>query len=186
LLALLALGGCASANTPMLPPQLHDEPNWFRGFGEPPLWTPKAAVGYRQRVRLALFPVLRQEVAVRIDTDASGRTSGSFTRMEWVERGWEVAERRRFSVSPARLAALDDAIERAGIWKIQPEFWQTPEGEICVDGVMMIMERVDARGYRFSEANAQCSAPGPMLNLAAQMIALANPSDAKIATWLRP
>jgi hypothetical protein len=186
LLALPVLAGCATPAPPMLPPEAHDLENVARGFGEAPLGPAQASTGYRQRLRLFLWPPRRQRVAIRIDTDLSGRSFGYFVRQEPSGQGhdWEVSERRRFGVSPADLAALDGLVAKSKLWTIYPEYWHLREGDICVDGVEMVMERATAEGYRVSEANAQCTAPASMLAVAAKMVDMADPGDTQVAGWL--
>jgi hypothetical protein len=95
-------------------------------------------------------------------------------------------QNRTFSVPPADLAALNDLIAESKLWQIYPQYWvNTSSGTICIDGVEVIMERVEQRQYRFSEANAQCTAPSSMLKVAAKMIDLAGMGNSDVADWLR-
>jgi len=181
------LAGCVSTRTPMLPPEVEDWGALPSGLAEPPLWPRQAMAGYRRRLRLVLSPMVRQRVSIRIDTDASGRTVAHFARLEpsEVARGWEVTETYSRPVPTKALARLDALIGQSKLWEIYPQYWQSPPGEICVDGVEMIMERASAQGYRFSEANTLCTAPSSMLAVAAQMIDIADPGDKQVAGWLR-
>ena len=167
----------------MLPPNLLDESDYLAGFGEPPLWTTSAAAGYRQRLRLVLVGPFRDRVAIRIDTDAAGRSRGYFVRQALARGRWRITERRRLDLPAAEIDDLDRRIVGSKLWTIYPEFWHAP-ASICVDGVNVILERVTAAGYRFSEGNAPCTAPADMLRFAAQMIDLADPGDARVASWL--
>jgi hypothetical protein len=181
-LAAALCAGSAHAQA-MLPPNLQDESDDLAGFGEPPLWTTAAAAGYRQRLRLVLVPPLRDRIAIRIDTDTAGRSRGFFVRQRLARSHWRIVERRRFDLPAAEIDDLDRRIAATKLWSIYPEFWHAP-GEICVDGVYVILERVTAAGYRFSEGNAQCMAPADMLRIAARMLELGDPGDARVASWL--
>jgi hypothetical protein len=48
----------------------------------------------------------------------------------------------------------------------------------------MTFKRTDASGYRFSEANAQCTTPSDMLAVARKLIDVVDPGDAEIASLL--
>jgi len=62
----------------------------------------------------------------------------------------------------------------ARLWTIYPEHWVNSDGNsICIDGEQLVFERTDSNGYRFSEANAQCTAPSALLNVATEMIRMA-------------
>jgi hypothetical protein len=180
------LTGCVVTRTPMLPPEVHDPGAFPDGLAEPPLWPSAAMAGYRRRLRLVLSPMVRQRVSIRIDTDATGRTVAHFTRLEPSGEGrvWEITETRGRPVSAAAVARLDALISQSKLWGIYPQYWQYPAGEICVDGVEMIMERASTQGYRFSEGNAQCTMPSSVLAVAAQMIDIADPGDRQVASWL--
>src|SRR5262249_10203978 len=73
---LLALGSCASAPTPMLPPELRDDEGEV-GLDRVSLWPPGALDGYTRRLRLTLNPgLIRSRAAIRIDTTRTGHVSG--------------------------------------------------------------------------------------------------------------
>jgi hypothetical protein len=172
----------------MLPPELHDE-DLARNLvlpNEPPLWPAVAADGYQRRSRLSLFPPRAQQVAIRIDTNSSGETIGHVTLVKWQPKGrLHITQDRTFPVSSADVVALNNLIAESKLWQIYPEYWvNTPSGTVCIDGVEMIMERVEQRQYRFSEANAQCTAPLALLRVAAKMIDLAGLGTSNVAGWL--
>ena len=179
------LAGSAQAQA-MLPPNLASEADDLAGFGEPPLWAaPAAAAGYRQRLRLVLAGPFRDRVAIRIDTDLAGRSQAHFARQALVHGRWRITQRRRRDVPAPEVEDLDRKIAGSRLWKIYPEFWQARGSDsVCVDGVYVILERVTAAGYRFSESNAQCTAPSDVLQVAAQMIDMGDPGDARVASWL--
>ena len=132
-----------------------------------------------------MFPLTRQQVSIRIDTRASGESSGHVVRQVWDrDDGWYVAEDRWFAIQKSDATTLDDTIAESNVWHIYPEFWQIPQGGVCVDGVEITIEKTDPAGYRYSEANAQCSASASMLKLAGQIVRMARFSDNKVDSWL--
>ncbi|HEY0012318.1 MAG TPA: hypothetical protein VGB79_05640 [Allosphingosinicella sp.] len=157
----------------MLPPEVAQgfNPRHFRGFREPPLWTPEAARGYRTRLRVTASGVLQLRASVRIDEHRDGRVTGHVVVIDGDER-----ERtgRPFRVTRADLHALLRVADEGRVWSIYPEHWSSSaEDMICVDGIEFVLERVDARGYRFSHANVQCAAPAAFARIAARMFELA-------------
>jgi hypothetical protein len=174
----------------MLPPELHKEQvDWGKSLelpNEGPIWPPAASEGYQRRLRLFLFPPRPQRVAIRIDTDSSGETKGYVIRVkDEASGGWRVVQEQTFSVKPADLMALNDLIARSKLWQIYPQHWvNTDPNTICIDGMQVMMERVQDRQYRYSEANAQCDAPDAMLKVAAKMIDLAGLGSSDVAGWL--
>jgi hypothetical protein len=168
----------------MLPPEMHDWESYVARFEEPSFRSATAANGYRRRLRLFLAPPRTQGVAVRIDTDVSGRITGYFIRVEWRrdEQAWVVSDYRRFAVTETDMAALDHLIEVSRLWTFNPEVWTSKD--VCVGGGELIMERLTPDGDRVSEANTICTAPKAMLDVAAKMITMADPGDRQVAGWL--
>jgi hypothetical protein len=190
ILACAALAGCATHRVAMLPPELESWRQDVRMVDEPPLWPAGAANGYQRRLRLLVTPSLsRQQIAIRIDTTASGKAYAYLTRLEPHPDGggWEVVEQRRTAIPADELANLDALVAKSNLWKTYPEYWVFGKeaNEICLDGVELIVERATADGYRFSEGNAQCTAPRSMLLLAAEMIRLAHSRGSPIEGFLR-
>lgn len=187
--SLLFLSACAA--TPMLPPDMHDVAVLGQVAAqtrEAPIWPASAAEGYKRRLRLFILPPSPQRIAIRIDTDSRGETIGHAIRAMGLTsgRGWRVVQKRSFSVTPEDLDALNDLIAQSKLWQIHPQHWvDTDTNSVCVDGVQIVMERVEERQYRFSEANAQCTAPDTMLKVASKMIDLAGLSDSELAALLR-
>jgi hypothetical protein len=167
----------------MLPAELQRHERLLEGLGEPPLWSANAVEGRSRRIRLLLVPprITRVRVAIRIDTTVSGRAVGHWVRRERRHGRW-TTQKRRFSVRREDLARLDVLIAQSRLWRLYPEYWESED--ICVDGVQLIMERATAEGYRFSEANAQCTAPRDYLEVAAQMIDMAGLGRTDAATCL--
>jgi hypothetical protein len=157
----------------MLPPEVAEgfSPRHFRGFREPPLWAPEAARGYRTRLRVTASGIHHLRASLRIDEHRDGRVTGHVVVIDGFER-----ERtgRPFRVTRADLHALLRIAEEGRIWSIYPEHWgMAGEDMICLDGMEFMLERVDARGYRFSHANVQCGAPAAYARIAARMFELA-------------
>src|SRR5207253_5029194 len=98
--------------------------------------------------------------SIRIDERESGRLSGHMAFVD--HRNRDVPNGRTessFSVSRGQMDRLRAAIREARMFTLFPEFWRSANGDdICVDGMELIFERLDAEGYRFSTANAQCNA----------------------------
>jgi hypothetical protein len=170
----------------MLPPEIAAQfpSSFLEGLGEPPLWRAESARGFSTRVRLTIGSGLLQRVSIRIDELASGRLAGHVTYIDPRARGSaDGRTNRRFRVTRAQFDALQQQAQRARLWAIHPEFWAFTSNDICIDGMELIFERVDANGYRFSTANAQCTAPPAMLQLAEQMIELSGQPG--IRRWLQ-
>ncbi|HYD39105.1 MAG TPA: hypothetical protein VEA60_15920 [Allosphingosinicella sp.] len=185
----LVVADAAAAAPPraMLPPELGYgyERVVFEGLDEPPLWRAREARGYRSRIRLSIAGIVRAKASIRIDRRRTGALSGRLVLVDLDSRARpERRIVRRFRVSAAQSEALDRLIGEAGLWTIHPQFYVHEDPEmICLDGMELVFERVDARGYRFSTANAQCTAPGGMLRVAEKMMEIARAGDLK--RWLR-
>lgn len=121
---------------------------------------------------------------IRIDRTTEGAT-GTLTRADLNGANrWTIHEQRRFTITGAELAELDALIAASRLWRTYPEFWVLTDPEaICIHGVELVLERANSDGYRFSAANAQCTAPSDYKAVAAYMITLANEPD--LANWLR-
>lgn len=184
LLALvgLATASCAATSSSkreaLFPPEVAGEV-WdekLAGHREIPLWTKDALAGYQTRIRLSVSGIVLSKVAVRLDQLSDGSARGQVSFVELRSRTRILAtSRRRFRVSKAEMQELNALVENAALWKSYPEFWVLKDDEaICLDGMQVILERVDARGYKFSESNAQCTTPPPIKAVAKKIIALAN------------
>jgi hypothetical protein len=186
----MALGGASPEPEPrgagMLPPEIASQfsPGYLAGFGEPPLWRPEALRHYRSRVRLTINGILYTKISIRIDERANGWLEGHVAFVDPRDReSPDGLTERYFSVSRARFDTLQRAFQRANLWHLYPEFYPMTGDNICVDGMELIFERADANGYRFSTANAQCTAPGAMLQAAATMIDISG--ERRALAWLR-
>jgi len=171
----------------MLPPEIASqfEPAFLAGFGERPLWPPQARRGYHSRFRLIITGILYTKASIRIDESGSGRFDGYLVFVDRRDRSVPYGRREtRFPVSRAQMARLRAAIEAAHMFTLYPEFWQSRNAnEICVDGMELIFERVDAVGYRFSTANAQCNASAAMRDVALILFEIARAPE--LRQWLR-
>jgi hypothetical protein len=131
---------------------------------------------------LLLFPPRNAYAAIRLDTRASGLTTGYVVRAQHIANTWVITERRRFAVAPRQVEKLDALIAQSRLWRRHArERW--PWVEICTDGTEMILERATPEGYGFSEAHTYCSSPADYLAVAAQVVDMTG--DADLATWLR-
>lgn len=191
LLSALALCACASARPPLLPPEAHTAGAYWvddwDGLGEPPLWrtATESQQAFTRRLRLLLAGPLvdNNRAAIRIDVYPSGRAYGYLVRgTQRGNRPWTANERRRFAVSQRDLAQLDLLISQSRLWGVYPEHWVFTDDSICFDGVEAILERADSGGYRFSQANLQCTAPSDYHAVVAHIIAISRERD--LARWL--
>lgn len=190
LASALALAGASPAPSPqgegMLPPEVAAQfpSGYLAGFGEPPLWRPEALRNFRSRIRLTINGILYTKVSIRIDERSNGWLEGHVAFVD--PRDHSVPNgltERYFTVGRARFDALRQTFERARLWHIYPEFYQMTGDNICVDGMELIFERADANGYRFSTANAQCTAPPAMIEAAAALIELSR--ERRVLHWLQ-
>jgi hypothetical protein len=175
LAAIVILSGCAhpSSGRNMLPPEVEEgfPSTHFNGFREPPLWTAAAARGYRTRLRVTASGVAYLRGSVRIDEHRDGRVTGHVVVIDGRERHRTA---RAFRASRSDLGELLRIAQEAGIWSVHPEHWRSTDPDmICLDGIEFVLERVDARGYRFSHANVQCAAPHAYRRIAARMFEIA-------------
>jgi len=173
-IALLIVGsGTAQASQPIFPAEVADSVWWTDlAEEEPPLWRPVDRVNHRSRVRLSISGISTLRVIIRIDEDLRGRFRGRALLIKRRGgRSTDVTE-RRFTPTIEQMAHLRAKITEAKLWTMYPEHWIGGENDICVDGEQMVFERADGEGYRFSEANAQCTAPAPLLEVARMMIGI--------------
>ena len=179
--AVVAASAMASEPRPsrMLPPEIARQfsPASLVDFGDPPLWRPGAGRGYRSRIRLTIAG----RVMIRIDERASGQISGHLIQLTRAgER--EPLERsvQGFRVTRAEHDLLRQAVQQAGLWNIHPQFYYSDA--ICIDGIRLIFERVDANGYRFSTVNAQCDATVELIRVAETIVDISG--EPRFRDWL--
>jgi hypothetical protein len=180
-----AMPALAQAAGP-LPPDLADGyvSNFLAMFRETPLWVPGAGNGYRSRIRVSLMANTDTQVSLRIDERPDGTLRGTAVTVERGSQMWQARDREltRFRVTRAQMDALERMLTDATLWERHPEYWGSA-GEVCSDGLEMIFERVDANGYRFAEANAQCSATPALLRAARKWTEIAGMRYFR--AWLR-
>jgi hypothetical protein len=141
---------------------------------EPPLWTPAAQEGFKNRIRLSISGISTTRLIIRIDERNDGKIRGRAIRVQHLGRDSEVREIRTFRPSLDQMTKLHARVLAAKLWIIYPEHWvMENDGDICVDGEQIVFERKNADGYRFSEANAQCTAPRALLEVAQLMMQIA-------------
>ena len=173
--ALLFGAGCLHRDRQMLPPDVAPQfPGvYLAGLGEPALWRPSAAEGYRTRLRLTIAGIHLARVSIRIDERRDGRLSGHVVFLDRHESR-QPPERtaRDFPVTRTQFERIREATASAGLWAIHPQFYVVPD-EICIDGMELIFERVDGDGYRFANGNVPCTAPLGIRIAAARMIEVA-------------
>lgn len=175
---LLALpSGAASGRTAMFPPAVIDSV-WWRALvdDEPPLWRPESLRRFKSRIRLSISGIAAVGVLIRIDERADGGAVGRVVLINRARGGRDLMTDmdETFRVSATKMKVLRERIVQAKLWSVgSEEHWVfTDEDAICVDGEKLVFERVDADGYRFSEANAQCTAPPALLEVARTMMLL--------------
>ncbi|THD35577.1 MAG: hypothetical protein E7773_10710 [Sphingomonas sp.] len=163
----------------MFPPQIQEI--WWPDLidDEPVLWRPGGQAGFKSRIRLSISGINLTRALIRIDETESGAGIGRVVVVRrarvWPRSTDLIANvDREFRVSAKDMALLHDRIAQAKLWTIGPEeHWVfTNPNDICIDGEQMVFERRDASGYRFSEANAQCTAPPAVRDVARAIIEL--------------
>jgi hypothetical protein len=164
-----------------------DEGAPFARMREIPLWTPQAARGFKQRIRLIVGGFANRIVMIRIDETAGGRRIG-YVRVvlpRWAQGAGDepTIVDDGFGVRDADYKELLELIDKSDLWTIYPEFWvlKPSSGEICIDGEPIVFERVNAQGYRYSEGNAQCTLAPKQLAVAAKLIQMSGQRDQE---WL--
>ena len=190
--SLTMLWSCASAPQPMFPSELADEGEAYQELDPVSVWSEESRQTYSSRVRLTLGAgLLRQKVSIRIDTPVNGQPTGrvAWSRPDRSDRN--AITTRTFTPNSAQIRKLDDLIAQNVIWQDTVEHWvvaQNPSGGfdyVCIDGVNVILERTTAAGYRFSQAIVQCAAPPAFIDIAAEIIDIANLGTTEVATWLQ-
>lgn len=183
LVASLLSTPVAYAQPKKFPPEMIDSVWWSDLIDdEPTLWRPGDLRGFTSRLRLTIAGIAKLKVLIRIDEHRSGRATGRVVLAQRTREGLDLIADvdRSFRVSAAQLAALRTRIAAAQLWKVAPqEHWASKdEVDICLDGEQLVFERVDTLGYRFSEANAQCTAPPALLEVARAFIELSGERQA--------
>ena len=182
-LALLTAAAVLAASPALAGPRLFPEAVYDAGGGvggftermeAEPLWRVRIAGG-RQRMRLFIGGHTIKSWGVELDQRANGRVVGVLRE----HNGRYVSEETTFAVRAADFEALQALVAEAGLWSSYPQFYVEAEtapgsGEICLDGLTVVLERVDARGYRYSEGNAQCTLGREQLRVVAKLFELAN------------
>lgn len=173
--ALFILSACAHSfsGREMLPPDITERfhAGHFRGFREPPLWLPEAARGYRTRLRVTASGIAFLKGSVRIDQHDDGRITGHVVTIDGPE---QERSARSFRASHRDVQEIVRIAEEGRIWSIHPQFWVLADpDDICIDGIDVVLERVDSAGYRFSQANVSCAAPHAFRRIAERMFEIA-------------
>lgn len=162
----------------MYPPSVADSAWWPDLLDdEPMLWQPGKLRGFKTRYRLAISGINLVRALIRIDERPDGTGEGRVALVRRASPGRSldlIADvDRTFHVAAKDMASLHARIATAKLWRTGPEeHWPLNDGDICIDGEQLAFERLDAGGYRFSEANAQCTAPPAVLAVAQTMIEL--------------
>jgi hypothetical protein len=177
----LSVAGCATAESDglgVLPPDVGWDSAFLLKHGEPPLWTDGALMRNRSRLRLTIDGVNRLRVIVRIDEPRAGVFEGTYLA-EWKgDRRTFVRDRRSFRVPRADMERFLGEAASAGILVRPRQGWQISDDVICLDGEEVLIERVDADGYRAAGANAPCTAPPEFLLVARQIVEFADADNA--------
>lgn len=166
-LASMLLGAAAPA-PPFPAPDPWVEHAYAR-FGGDRLSADDALAGRDARYRFTYFGILRHSLQIRIDHRPGDRAILRAIVFERAER----VEDKTVRLTPAQYAAFLRRAEESGLWSIHPEYWALGNDEVCLDGMEAIVERRDARGYRYSQANTSCASPVGMDRLIADMVDLA-------------
>lgn len=178
-LVLLTAAAVLTAGPALAAPRLFPKTVYDAGGGdarfierlEPrPLWRGRVSAG-RQRVRMMVGGITINSWSVELDRRESGRVVGILRQ----HNGRYLSEETSFAVRATDFAALEGLIAEAGLWRIDPQFYvETGSDEICLDGLTVVFERVDASGYRYAEGNAQCTLGRAQLRVVAKIFELAN------------
>ncbi|MDR2857248.1 MAG: hypothetical protein LBV50_05310 [Novosphingobium sp.] len=167
-------GSSLWANPKILPPELDDRIYLpIEDLDEQALWLPRTLGSYHTIYRLTISGIACQSYTFRINEFANGRAIGTAKRWNRCKSD-EPYEQRNFRIRAAELRNLKQQFVKARLWDIHPQFWQSPDDEICVDGEEMVFERLGLEGYRIAQANAQCEAPAKLIAAARMLVALAN------------
>ena len=171
----LSLAAAADGRTPQNFPQevIDAGGGYLKIFDEPPLWQPSARRGYSERLRFLIGGSTRATWVIRIDRRPDGHTIAYFAKHD----GHQIVEDEEYRVSEKDYQELQQLIRDAKLWSIYPEFYQfTDDRAICIDGMLVIFERTNAAGYRYSEGNAQCTLGAGQLAVAAKFMEIAKHS----------
>lgn len=186
LFACAVVGTANARSTSMLPPEVAGQfdASILDGFGERPLWVPEAGRNFRSRIRFTIVGIHLTRMSIRIDERRDGSLEGHIAirgRLDRLHR--EDPVRHGFRVSREEFETLQENIRQARLWTIYPQFWVMSDPEsICIDGMELMFERVDATGYRFAHANAQCTAPDALKRVATTIMTIAGVPHAR--RWL--
>ena len=144
-------------------------------FGAEALWPPAARSDYRQRIRVFIGGITVASWSIELDEKEDGRGVGVLREHD----GHKIISTHRFRVSKNDFDELALAATQAKLWDIYPQFFvrNAVPNEICVDGMMLVFERVDATGYRYAEGNAQCALGQAQLAVAAKLMTIAGRPD---------
>lgn len=182
---VLLATACASTRPPTLPPDVSDIPAIPSNFNEPSFWRDNDSAEYQTRIRV-LFQSIRIHngvATIRIDHNASGKSRGVVIKGDLAGAGGRINEWRSFSVSDADWRHLNELALSPRLFQHYPEFWESSNpGEICIDGVAVVLERLNADGYKLSEANVSCAAPTEFVALVQELIRLSR--DRSLSTFL--
>ena len=176
-LAMLLAAQAAPAQRRMFPPDAVGSVWWADLVeDEPSLRRPGDRRGFASRIRLSMSGIARLKVVIRLDEYRGGGATGRviLAQRSRTSDALVVDVDRRFRATARQMASLRERIAAAQLWRAGPrEHWtSTDPGAICLDGIQLVFERADQAGYRFSEANAQCTATPALLAVARTMIEL--------------
>jgi len=176
---IFSLGACAStggAPHSGFFPEEFDENIWIdiKRYNEPKLHSDKAIGRYTARHRFSISGVACREYVIRLDVLNNGGGRGKIKTRDRCKNRFLIDE-KRFFASSEEVKQLQSLITDAGLYEFYPEFWEFTDEEdtICIDGMQIILERRDHKGYGVSIANAQCTAPSEVLAIAQKFIDLA-------------
>ena len=146
---------------------------------EPSLFNSRAIKDHKSRYRLSISGISCVEYVIRIDESHAGRLNGIVKHRNKCKRTGIVDE-HAFFPSRIEFAKLEELIEAAGMFQHYPEFWVSSDEEdtICLDGNQLLFERRILQDYRISMANAQCTAPVELHQVAQQFVAMSGENDA--------
>lgn len=109
---------------------------------------------------------MRTRIMIRIDQNEKGVIKGAAVKT----RDGRIIRKWKFDVSQTRLDEIYAAKGR--LWTLYPETWDVSDEDeqICLDGIDILLERVDSKGYGISQGNSPCTAPQEMLDVMNKMI----------------
>jgi hypothetical protein len=145
-------------------------------FGEPMLYRDGALSGFKSRYRLTTDGIRCVRYSIRLDESEDGIVKGSFKSRDDCPRDADGEKSRSsFSATSEELRELDRLADKAGMFDEAVQIWPFPKdtNTICVDGVQLMFERLDANGYRVAIANYPCSATEEVLGVANKFVEIA-------------